>query len=100
MRAQRAAADGEVLAEGGHDAAIHQAGAGDDAVARERFFFHAEMVAVVIGVHAPFLEGAGLEQRVEPVARGHHALFAAGLQFVLRRRRRARAARRFSSSSR
>ena len=47
------------------------------------FVFHAEIVAIVLGVQAPFLEGAGLEELVEAVARGHHALFAAGVQFVL-----------------
>ncbi len=97
--AQRAAADGEVLAEGGHQAAVHEAGAGHDAVARDGFAFHAEVVAIVVGVHAAFLEGAGLEKRVQPVAGGHQALFAAGVQFVLRRRRRRAAARRFSRSS-
>ena len=65
------------------DPAVHHAGASHHAVAGQGFLFHAEMVAIVVGVQAPFLEGAGLVQFLQAVAGGHHALFAAGFKFVL-----------------
>ena len=36
----------------------------------------------MVGVHAPFLECAGLERALEPIAGGHDALFAAGIQLI------------------
>src|SRR5690606_629311 len=60
--ADGAAADGEVLAVGGDGAAVHVADAGDDAVAGHGFAGQAEVVALVLGVHAELHEGAGLEE--------------------------------------
>ena len=80
---QRAAADGKILAEGRHDAAIHHARASDHAIGGHGLFLHAEVVALVLGMKAGFLKGAGLEKLLEAVAGGHQALFAAGIQFVL-----------------
>jgi hypothetical protein len=40
-------------------------------------------VAIVVGVHAGFLEGTRLEEFGEAIARGHEAFFAAGIEFVL-----------------
>src|ERR1022692_423434 len=62
--AQRAAAHSKVLAECGHEAAIHHAGARHHAVARQALGFQAEMVAIMVGVKTPFLEGACLEELV------------------------------------
>lgn len=76
------AAHGKILAEGGHHATVHRPHAGDHAVAGQLLVFHAEVVAIVPGMHSPFHEGALVEQRVQPVPRGHDALFAAGFQFV------------------
>src|SRR3712207_7524132 len=46
----------------------------DDAVARDLRLFHAEFGAVVLDVHVELLEAAGIEQDVEPLARGKPAL--------------------------
>ena len=80
---QRTAANGKILAEGRHDTAIHQPRARNHAVARHGFFLHAEVMAIVLGVKAGFLECAGLEKSFDAITGGHHALFAAGFQFVL-----------------
>ena len=37
-------------------------------------FVHAEIVAAVLDEHVPFLEGAGIEQQLQPLARGELAL--------------------------
>jgi len=80
--AKRSSGHGEVLAVGGHRAVADIAGAGHHAVRGKLFFFHAEVVAGVLGVHAELHERPGLEQVVEPVAGGHEALLPAGLQLV------------------
>jgi hypothetical protein len=45
-------------------------------------FLHAEVVAVVLGVHTGFEKRAFDKERVEPVARSHDALGAAGFELV------------------
>ncbi len=80
---ERPAADGEILAEGRHLPSIHNPSAGDDGVSGESLFLQAEVVAIVRGVQAGFLKCPGLEQRVNAITRGHHALLPAGVQFVL-----------------
>ena len=40
-------------------------------------------MTIVVGVHAPLLEGSRLEQFVKPVAGGHDTFLASGVQFVL-----------------
>ena len=47
------------------------------------FFSSAEIVAIVFGMQAEFLEGAGFKEIVQPVARGHQTFLAAGLQLIL-----------------
>ena len=72
--AQRAAEDGEVLAEDEHQAAVDHAVAGDDAVARHLVVGHAEVGAAVLDEHVPLLERAVVEQQLEALARGQLAL--------------------------
>ncbi|MPN49195.1 hypothetical protein SDC9_196810 [bioreactor metagenome] len=79
--AQRSAADGEILAECGHQPALDNAGPGHHTIAREGFVLHPEVMAIMLGVHSPLAEGAGLEQRSEAIACRHEALLAAG--FIL-----------------
>ena len=86
---ERAAEHGEILAEGEDQAAVHRAVAGDDAVARDLLLGHAEIVRAVLDEHVPFLEGAGIEQQLEPLARGELALGVLRLRRGARRRRRA-----------
>ena len=45
-------------------------GAGDDAVAEHLLVFHAEVVALVDHELVDLEEGAGIEQQLEPLARG------------------------------
>ena len=71
---QRAAEDGEVLAEDEDQPAVDRAVAGDHAVARDLLLRHAEIRGAVLDEHVPFLEGAGVEQQLEPLARGELAL--------------------------
>ena len=71
---QRAAEHGEILAEDEHQPAVDGAIAGDDAVAGHLLLLHAEIVAAMLDEHVPFLEGIGVEQDFEPLARGQLAL--------------------------
>jgi hypothetical protein len=71
---QRAAEHGEILAEHIDRAAVDRAPAGDDAVARIFRLFHAEIGAAMRLVGVVFLEGALVEQHVEPLARRQLAL--------------------------
>ncbi len=70
---ERAAEHGEVLAEDEDEAAVDRAVAGDDAVARDLLLRHAEVGAAVLDEHVPLLEGAGVEQEVDALARGQLA---------------------------
>lgn len=65
----------EVGSGAGDGASVHQAEAGDDAVAGDFLLFHAEVVAVVAHVHAYFREGAFFKKVPHAVAGGHFALF-------------------------
>ena len=71
---QRAAEHREILAEDEDQPAVDRAIAGDDAVARHLLLVDAEIVAAVLDEHVPFLEGTGVEQHFEPLARGQLAL--------------------------
>ena len=75
--ADRAAADGEVLGEGGDLAAIDHAGGADDAVTGHLAFFEAEVDARVVGVHAELDEVAAVEERGEAFAGAEQAFFVA-----------------------
>ncbi len=68
-----AAEHGEILAEHEDQPAVDRAVAGDHAVARHFVLVHAEIVAAVLDEHVPFLEGTGVEQQFEPLARGELA---------------------------
>jgi hypothetical protein len=72
--AETAAVDGEVLAVDAHRAAVHGAEPGDDAVAVRPVLLHAEAGAAVPGQLVEFLERAGVEQQLDPFARGQLAL--------------------------
>ena len=71
--AERSAEHGKVLAENEDQPPVHGAIAGDDAVARDLVRVDAEIVAAVLDEHVPFLEGTGVEQELEPLARGQLA---------------------------
>ena len=70
---QRAAEHREILAEDKDQLAVDRAVAGDDAVAGHPLLGDAEIMAAVLDKHVPFLEGAGIEQYFEPLARGQLA---------------------------
>src|SRR6266851_5078729 len=76
--AEGPAEDGEVLAEDKNQAAVHRTVAGDDAVARDLVALDAEIMAAVLDEHVPFLEGIGVEQQFEPLARGELAAAVLG----------------------
>ncbi len=93
---KRAAEHGEILAEDEDQPAVDRAVAGDHAVARDLLLVHAEIAAAVLDEHVPFLEGAGIEQQLEALARGQLALGVLRPDAPLPPP--ARAAARFSSS--
>ena len=66
---ERAAEDGEVLGEDVDQAAVDRAPAGDDAVAGDFGFLHAEFVAAVFDEHVELLERAFVEQKLNALAR-------------------------------
>ena len=70
---ERAAEDGEVLAEDEDQAAVHRAVAGDHAVAGDALLGHAEIDAAVLDEHVGLFERAGVEQELQPLARGELA---------------------------
>ena len=72
--AEAAAEDGEVLGEDEDGAAVDRAVAGDDGVAPGPFLLHLEVVGAVADEGVELLEGAGVEQLLDPLARGHLAL--------------------------
>ena len=71
---QRAAEDGEILAEDINQPPIDRARSGDHAVARDLLVLHAEIDAVMFDIGVEFFEAAFIEQDVEPFARGQLAL--------------------------
>jgi hypothetical protein len=71
---ERTAEDGEVLGEDVDQAAIDGAPAGDDAVARDFGFLHAEFVAAMFDEHVELFEAAFVEQKLNAFARGELAL--------------------------
>ena len=71
---ERAAEHREVLAEHEHQPAVDGPVAGDHAVAGHAPIGHAEVDAAVLDEHVPLLERAGIEQHLDPLARGQAAL--------------------------
>ena len=71
---QRAAEDGEILAEDIDQPAVDRARPGDHAVAGDLLVLHADIDAVVFDIGVEFLETAFVEQNVEPFARSQLAL--------------------------
>ena len=70
---ERAAEDGEVLGEDEDRAALDPAVARDHAVAGDALRLHAEVVAAVHDERVQLLERAGVEQDLDPLARGELA---------------------------
>ena len=70
---ERAAEHREILREHVGRAAVDQAIAGDEAVAVDDLFLHAEVVAVMADQLVGFLEGAFVEQQIDAFARGELA---------------------------
>ena len=70
---ERSAEDREILREDVGRAAVDQAVAGDEAVAVDHLFVHAEVVAAMADQLVGFLEGAFVEQQVDALARGELA---------------------------
>jgi hypothetical protein len=70
---QRAAEHGEILGEHVGDAAVDGAPAGDHAVAGDLAPLHAEIDAAMLDIHVELLEGALVEQQLEPLPRGELA---------------------------
>ena len=79
--AEGSAENGEVLAEHAHAAAVDQAVSGDDCVAPRTVLLHVEVDRAVTHESVELLEGARVEQRLDPLARGH---LAAGVLLFLR----------------
>ena len=73
---QRAAEHGKILGEHKRLAAVDGAPAGDDAVARNFGFFHAEFDRAVLDEHVELLERALVEQQFDALPRGQ---FSAGV---------------------
>ena len=69
--AERAAEHGEVLGEHEDLAAVDHAPTGDDSVRERSVVLDTEPVGAMAGEHVELHEGAGIEQDVEPLARGH-----------------------------
>src|SRR5271154_5862537 len=80
---ERAAEDGEVLAEDEDEPAAHRTPAGHHPVARNLLRLHAEVAAAVLDEHIPLLEGAGIEQHLDTLARAELALVVLGLDTAL-----------------
>ena len=72
--AERAAEDGEVLAEDEDGAAVDLAVAGDHGVAPGPVLVHLEVGGAVTDEGVELLEGARVEQLLDPLAGGHLAL--------------------------
>ena len=71
---QRAAEDGEILAEDEDQPAVDRPRSGDDAVAGDHRLLHAEVDAIMLDIHVDLFEAAGIEQHRDPLARGQPAL--------------------------
>ncbi len=66
---ERAAEHGEILGEDVDHTAVDGAPAGDDAVAGDFGLLHAKIDAAVLDIHVELLEGAFVEQKLEPFPR-------------------------------
>ena len=75
---QRAAEDGEVLAEDEDETAVDRAMARDHAVARDPLILHAEVGAAVLDEHIGLLEGARVEEQLQALARRELAALVLG----------------------
>jgi len=72
--AERAAEDGEVLAEHEHQSPVDRAASGNDAIARHALLGHAEVRGAVLDEHVVFLERAVVEQQLQTLAGSELAL--------------------------
>ena len=96
---QRAAEHGEILGEDIDQPAVDRARSGDHAVAGDLLLLHAEVDAIMLDVHVDFFEAAGIEQHATIARARSAAPWHAARRSASPRRRAARPARRFSSSS-
>ena len=80
---ERAAEDGEVLGEGVNGAAVDPAAARDDAVTRNDLLVHPEVAAAVRDELVDLLEGPGIEQQIDALARGQLAGFVLPAEAIL-----------------
>src|ERR1700746_4100175 len=71
---ERPAEHGKVLAEGEDEPAVHRAVSRHHAVTGNLVLGHAEILAAVLDEHVPLLEGAGIEEQLQALARGELAL--------------------------
>jgi len=67
--AERAAEDGEVLAEDAHAASVDRAVPGDDGVAPRPVLLHVELMRAVAHEGVELLEGPGVQELLDPLAR-------------------------------
>ena len=81
--AEGAALGQEVGGRAGDRTAVHEAKAGNDAVAGDFLLAHAEVVAVVAHMHADFREGAFFKEVPHAVAGRHFALFVSLVDLFL-----------------
>ena len=72
---ERAAEDGEVLSEDIDEAAMHQAIAGDEAIAIDDLLIHVEVAAAVADEFVEFFEGGLVEEEFDAFAGGEFAVF-------------------------
>ena len=75
---ERAAEDGEVLAEGEDAPAVHEAVADHHSVAGDPLLAHAEVVGIVLDEHVPLFERPLVEEEIEAFAGGQLALGVLG----------------------
>src|SRR3546814_11168242 len=71
---QRAAANGEILAEDIDEAAVDRPRSGDDAVAGDFMVLHPEIDAIMFDIGIDLLEPSLVEQHLKPFAPGVLAL--------------------------
>jgi hypothetical protein len=89
--AEAPAKDREVLAEDHHRPLVDRRGAADDAIAEDVLLVHAEVTAAMRDEAVHLHEAAGIDEHVDPLARGQlalgmlglDALFAAALERLL-----------------
>ncbi len=80
---ERPAEHREVLGKGVDRAAVDAASPGNDAVAGHQLFRHAEVLTTVGDQLVDFFEGVGVEEKIDPLARGELAGRVLTLQSIV-----------------